>query len=805
MRSFIINFLAISVTFGLLTKASAQNKYVTISGIVKDKTDKSIFPFANVVLKTERDSVFVTGTITNEDGRFVLNNIKPNTYYLEISFVGYSTRRQPLFIGSLSDYLEVAPIELEQQTTALQEVIIKGAQDDVSGKMDKKTFSVADNLTQSGGSILQMMQNLPGITVQDGKIQLRGNDKVVVLIDGKQTALTGMGSQSGLDNLPASSIDKIEIINNPSAKYDANGNAGIVNIVYKKNKMKGLNGKIGFATGLGSLWIRKSNLPTIRPQYQFTPKINPSFAINYSKDKVNLYLQSDYLFTKTLNKNEFTVKTFDDGTIINQQLKRNRNTQFSTTKMGLDWNIDAQNTFSVSGLYGTEKIIDRGDEPFFNADLSQRLRLWQFLEDELKTTVMGMTSYQHKFKQPGHQLNAGFNYTFHREDEKYFFDNILPSYTGKDAFKLISDEHVADFNLDYTRPLRYGHIEGGVKFRWRDIPTNMLFLPGLNSPLDSTAGGPATYKEVIPALYSNYVYESRRIEAEVGLRVEYVKINYEVGTNHPVYTSDGYNYTQPFPNIRFAYKINDMNKLAFFYNRRVDRPNEVDIRIFPKYDDAEIIKVGNPALRPQFTNTFELGYKTIWQSGYFYGAAYQKSISGTITRIASTIPGSTLIYNVFQNAGQSYQKGAEFIFSQEFSKWYALNLNLNGYYNTIDAFTVKNKYPVASTFTIDKQEIYSGNAKINNVFHLPNSLDIQATFVYLAPDIIPQGKVGQRFSIDLGMKTSIQNGRGELFLNATDLAHTMVVKKEIQGNGFKYVSSDYNETQVVRVGYNYKF
>lgn len=805
MRSFIINFLAISVTFGLLTKASAQNKYVTISGIVKDKTDKSIFPFANVVLKTERDSVFVTGTITNEDGRFVLNNIKPNTYYLEISFVGYSTRRQPLFIGSLSDYLEVAPIELEQQTTALQEVIIKGAQDDVNGKMDKKTFSVADNLTHSGGSILQMMQNLPGITVQDGKIQLRGNDKVVVLIDGKQTALTGMGSQSGLDNLPASSIDKIEIINNPSAKYDANGNAGIVNIVYKKNKMKGLNGKIGFATGLGSLWIRKSNLPTIRPQYQFTPKINPSFAINYSKDKVNLYLQSDYLFTKTLNKNEFTVKTFDDGTIINQQLKRNRNTQFSTTKMGLDWNIDAQNTFSVSGLYGTEKIIDRGDEPFFNADLSQRLRLWQFLEDELKTTVMGMTSYQHKFKQPGHQLNAGFNYTFHREDEKYFFDNILPSYTGKDAFKLISDEHVADFNLDYTRPLRYGHIEGGVKFRWRDIPTNMLFLPGLNSPLDSTAGGPATYKEVIPALYSNYVYESRRIEAEVGLRVEYVKINYEVGTNHPVYTSDGYNYTQPFPNIRFAYKINDMNKLAFFYNRRVDRPNEVDIRIFPKYDDAEIIKVGNPALRPQFTNTFELGYKTIWQSGYFYGAAYQKSISGTITRIASTIPGSTLIYNVFQNAGQSYQKGAEFIFSQEFSKWYALNLNLNGYYNTIDAFTVKNKYPVASTFTIDKQEIYSGNAKINNVFHLPNSLDIQATFVYLAPDIIPQGKVGQRFSIDLGMKTSIQNGRGELFLNATDLAHTMVVKKEIQANGFKYVSSDYNETQVVRVGYNYKF
>lgn len=805
MRSFVFYLWVIAFIFGFLTKGSSQNKYVTISGIVKDKADKSIFPFANVVLKTEKDSTFVIGVITNDEGRYVLTNIKPNSYYIETSFVGYSTRRQPLFVGSLSDYLEVPPIELEEQTTTLQEVIINGAQDDVSGKMDKKTFFAAENISQSGGSVLQMMQNLPGITVQDGKVQLRGNDKVIILIDGYQTALTGMGSQSGLDNLPASSIDRIEIINNPSAKYDANGNAGIINIVYKKNKREGLNGRIGIAAGLGSLWIRRLNLSTIRPQYQFTPKINPSFAINYRKDKVNLYLQSDYLFTKTLNKNEFTVKTFDAGTIINQQLKRNRNTQFSTTKMGVDWNIDAQNTFSVSGLYGTEKIIDHGDEPFFNADLTQRLRLWQFLEDELKTTAMGMAAYQHKFKQPGHLLNAGFNYTFHREDEKYFFDNILPSYTGKDAFKLISDEHVADFNLDYTRPLTYGHIEGGVKFRWRDIPTNMLFLPGLHSPLDSTAGGPATYKEVIPALYSNYIYESKRIEAEIGLRIEYVSINYVVGLDHPVYKSDEYNYTQPFPSIRFAYKINDMNKLAFFYSRRVDRPNEVDIRIFPKYDDAEIIKVGNPALRPQFTNTFELGYKTIWQKGYIFGAAYQKSVNGTITRIASTIPGSTLIYNVFQNADQSYQKGLEFILSQEFSKWYAFNLNLNGYHNTIDAFTVENKYPVTSTFTVDKQEVYSGNAKINNVFHLPNSLDLQVTFVYLAPDIIPQGKVGQRFSIDLGVKTSIHNGRGELFLNATDLAHTMVVKKEIQGNGFKYVSSDYNETQVVRVGYNYKF
>ena len=460
---------------------------------------------------------------------------------------------------------------------------------------------------------------------------------------------------------------------------------------------------------------------------------------------------------------------------------------------------------TISGMFGTEKILDNGDQPFFNTDLSQRLRLWQFLEDELKTTVMASTALQHKFKQLGHVLNVGFNYTFHREDEKYFFDNILPTFSSKDAFALISDEHVADFNLDYVKPLKYGRLEGGMKFRWREIPTNMKFIPGLNSPLDSNAGGAATYKEIIPALYGNYIFESKKIEAEIGLRVEYVNINYVVSSTHPVYKTDGYNYTQPFPNVRLAYKINNRNKFSLFYNRRVDRPNEVDIRIFPKYDDAEIIKVGNPALRPQFTNTFELGYKTNWKNGYLYAAAYHKLADGTITRIASTIPNNTLIYSIFQNAKRSYQTGLEIVLSQEIIKWFAFNFNLNTYHNRIDAFTVENKYPISNTFSADMQQIFSGNAKLNTLFHLSKNIDLQATFIYLAPDIIPQGKIAQRFSIDLGFKTAIQKGKGALFINATDLANTMIIKKQIQGKDFNYSSIDYYETQVVRLGYNYKF
>ncbi|SCX86212.1 outer membrane beta-barrel family protein [Flavobacterium caeni] len=797
-KSFLL--LIIILSFGW---ATAQNKPVTVSGVVKDRASKLALPYVSVTLQAP-DGAPIQGTVSDETGRFSLKVATAGNYVVETAIIGYQKHTQKIFVGSLTEFLDLGTIEMGEQVNALDEVVIASKQETVSAKMDKKTFAVADQIAQSGGSVLQAMANLPGVTVQAGKLQLRGNDKVTVLIDGKQTAMTGFGNQTGLDNIPASAIEKIEIINNPSAKFDANGNAGIVNIVYKKEKQAGINGKAGIASGFGSLWERKANLPNIRPQYQLTPKINPTLALNYRKGKVNLFFQGDYLYTETLNKNEFVTRTYDDGTVIHQQTKRNRDTHFTTVKTGADWNYNEHNTVTVSGMFGSEKITDNGDEPFFNADYSQRLRLWQFLEDELKITAMATLSWQHKFAQPGHLFNTGVNYTFHREDEKYFFDNILPAYAGKDSFKLLSDEKVVDFNFDYVKPFKYGRFELGVKLRNREIPTNMQFFQGLNSPLDASAGGAATYKEIIPAVYGNYVFESNKVEAELGLRMEYIKLRYEVNPNHPVYKTDGYDYSEPFPNIRFAYKFNDHNKLSVFYNRRVDRPNEVDIRIFPKYDDAEIIKVGNPALRPQFTNSFELGYKRNLADGYLFVSLYNKSVDQTITRIATTAPGSNVIYAVFQNADESYSTGSEVIFSKKIG-WYAMNLSGNVYHNVIDPFTVTNLYPTPTTFTAKREEIVSGNVKSNNTFHFSKTLTGQLSAVWLAPDIIPQGKIGQRFSIDLGLKKSVQKGKGEVFVNANDVLNTLVTKREINADGFRYTSADYNETQVIRLGYNYKF
>ncbi len=800
--------IAMVYWLGLLpVLVSAQLPGVTVSGLIRDAKNKTALPYVNVLLKIKADSAFAGGTITNEEGRFSLAGIKTGTYIMELAYANFNMHRQEILVGSLSPFLDLGTIELKEAPALLNEVTVTSSRprDGLADKMDKKVFTLANNISQSGGSVLQAMQNLPGVTVQDGKVQLRGNDKVAVLIDGKQNAVTGFGSQTGLDNIPASAIERIEIINNPSSAYDANGNAGIINIIYKKNKQEGFNGKIGMTTALGALWERRQNLPGIRPQYRATPKLNPSVSLNYRKNKLNTFWQGDWLYTQTLNRNDFAERVYTDGTVIRQQVKRNRTTTFATVKTGIDWTPDAQNSFTLSAFFNREKISDEGDNPFFNKDLSQRLRLWQFLEDEVKYTAVASAIYQHKFKQPGHLLNAGFNYTFHREDEKYFFTNIMPGFTGQDAFKLLSDEHVSDLNVDYVRPLKHGRLETGLKFRYRSIPTDMQFFPGLNSPVDAKAGGWATYKETIPAVYGNYVYETNKIEMEAGLRLEYVKVNYEVNPDHNTYQSDGYDYAQPFPNLRFGYKINDRNKLSAFYNRRVDRPNEVDIRIFPKYDEPELLKVGNPTLRPQFSNSFELGYRHRRGKGSISTSLYHRITDATITRIATIVPGNTIIYNIFQNAGRSTATGTEVIFQQELSPAVSFNMSAALYRNTIHAFSVQNKYPVPTVYAMPEESITSGNAKLNASFKLPAKAEFHFSALYLAPDIIPQGKIGARFSVDMGFRKQIQKGNGELFANATDVFNTLRIEKEITGNGFRMTSTDYYETQVIRVGYSYKF
>src|SRR5690625_310699 len=781
-----------------------QTDKITISGMVKE-SDGGAVSFANVVLHELKDTSFVTGTMTDDDGRFVIEDVKPREYLLVISYVGMQPLRQSVYVGKVSEFLDLGEIKMEKESVRLEEIVVIGKIDEVSGAMDKKTYHLDSEISQIGGSVLQAMQNLPGITVEDGKILLRGSDQITILIDGKQTALTGFGDQSGLDNLSASGIEKIEIINNPSARYDAAGNAGIVNIIMKEHKQSGFNGQVGLSGGLGSLWERRENLPDIRPQYKLTPKINPSVTLNYRKENLNVFVQADNLYTKRLHFNEYVTRTYDDGSEVKHQLKRNRNTNFFTAKGGLDWYIDDRNDLTVSAMFGSEKIIDNGDQPFFNEDFSERYRLWQFFEDELKLNTTISTAYHHRFKQAGHALQVDFDYGFSNKDECYFTENRLTSSLSLDTFVITAEEHVYDLQTHYQKPLKHGIFESGLRFWYRNLPADMDFIPGENTVFDLEAGGWATYDEWIPALYGNYVFETSKWETELGLRLEYVNVYYDVNPDHRAYQSEGYDYFQAFPSFRLTHKFDDYQRFSFFYNRRVDRPQEKDFRIAPKYSDAEIIEIGNPSIKPQFTNTLELGYRVGWESGYLYGAGYHRWSKDLITRISTSVEEDPLIYHISQNVPESQNSGVEIVWDQRMNPVYSFQVNTNFYRNRIGEINLENVYPSPHTFHREAQIGHSYHIRMNNNIQLLGSMDIQLSAVYFAPDIIPQGKIKSRFSLDLGLKKSIQQGRGEIFVNGTDLLNTMVIRQGREGNNFRYTSSNYYETQVIRAGYKYDF
>ncbi|MFT3884031.1 MAG: TonB-dependent receptor [Flavobacteriales bacterium] len=786
---------------------AAQERSVTLSGTLADGATREPLPFINLVLRAVADSTKQLGTYSDESGRWTLTGVAPGEQELVISGIGYAPLRRRVHVGTLSPHLDLGAITLDATAQELKEFEVVMRTEQVGDRMDKKVFRMGQQISQSGGSVLQALRDLPGITVdqQSGKVQLRGSDKVAVLVDGQQTALTGFGGQSGLDNIPASAIERIEVVNDPSAKHDANGMAGIINIIYKKDKREGWHGKATLLAGVGALGMKQADLPTVRPQYRHTPKLGPSIGLSWNKGRTDLYVQADLLTQRILNRDEHFTRSYANGDVVRQQYLENRDQTMYTLKTGLDLRPNERNDVRFSVLYNRERHIDHGDVAYFDGSLAERQRLWLFHEDEVNTSAQFAGSWTHRTKRPGERIEGGVNYTFHREDEVYDITDRTPAGTGFNNTALIADEHVGDVKLDYVRPLAHGRFETGAKFRWRHIPTRIVFTASEQSPLDPGAAGGATYDELIPAVYGNYVYERERYELEAGLRVEHVDLRYTVAPGHNTYGSDGYSYLQPFPNARFAWKLNEASRITVSMDRRVDRPDEGDLRIFPKYDDPGILRVGNPGLRPQFTTRGEAGYKRDIAKGYAYIAAYHRITDDILTRIITADTAGTQLYTLAQNAGRGTNSGMELVLEREVVKRLKLGLNANIYRNVIDAFSTVSAYPRPTPYSAARQQATSGNVKLNARLALPKDLSAQLTGIWLARDIVPQGSIAERWSVDLGLNWKVPGTRSELTANVTDLLNTMRIERTVIGDGFRVSSQDYMETRAVRLAWAWAF
>ena len=804
MKKTLLLFSFILTGFNLIAQQS------TVSGQVIDSKTKESIPFATIAVSTKADSTYVSGNITNETGGFSISRLNKGEYIIDISFVGYESKAISLTVGESNPYYNLGKIELAESALQIDGVVITGHRPTVNQNLDSKSFNIDGNISQAGGSVLDAMSNLPGVSVdQEGKVLLRGSDMITVLIDGQQSALTGLGSQKGLENISAANIERIEIINNPSARYDAAGMAGVINIIYKKERQGGFSGDVGFTYGVGVLNRRRADLPSPLGSYNLNPKYMPSLNLNYKARKVNVFLQSEFTRQRSLPNNEFTERRYDDGTTLLSQVPENRTQAHYLVKGGVDWLIDERNTLTVSGVYDYEDHEDIADVTYFRKLDMRPERNWSWRENENTGLANVSATFRHRFEQPGRELNASLQYTSGWEDEQYWLREVSDIRIGSDTTHVVAKEHITQLSVDYVHPLAAGRIEAGIKGHLCRLPVTYDVGHGENSVIYPGLGGWSDWGEDMASVYVNWLFEKTKYAIEAGLRAEYTNVFYSIADENVYYPSnDAYDKWNLFPNVRLTWKINQNNSLSTFYNRRVDRPGEAELRIFPKYDDPELLKVGNPYLRPQYTNNFELAYKFAWNSGSVYVAGYHREIKDHFTRIYATdqrSAGRPIINKVYQNTGQNSNTGIELIAEQRLARFWKLSGCFNFYRNKIFAFDGMLFFPYERPFRIEANSGNTWYAKLNNQLDIGKRSQLQLSGAWYAAMNIPQGQREARGGIDVGFRHTFFGDRLECTLSMKDVFNTMGIKETVAGDGFTATYENYYETQVVSIGAKLKF
>jgi outer membrane receptor protein involved in Fe transport len=788
---------------------SAQQATATLAGRVLEATNGAPIGFASVVVENAASGQQLSGTLSGENGRFLMQGLPPGSYKVRITFPGFYAADADVLVSPLNQSYDLGDIRLPRLEGIEEKVTVTAEAIRAEG-MDTQVFRLDDGPAQSTGTLLDALKSLPGVTVdQDGKVALRGSDQVAILIDGRQSSLTGFGSQRGLDSVSAANVEAIEIINNPSARFDAAGMAGIINIIYKQEQQLGLSGDVGIGIGIGQFTKQRSDLPTDLGSFSWNEKIIPSLNLNYRTDKFRGFVQSEVLFQDDLPNNEFTTRFYDDGRVIASQVPENREQYHYTVRLGADWTVNSANIISVSGIHDFEQHVDVAQVPFILLPTGQRERLWFWREEEDTGFTNVTFNLKRQFPTPGHTLGVNLQYTRGLEDEAYFLNEESAVRVGTDMTHLIAAEHTLPLSIDYTRPLSTGRLELGTKLQRRWIPVTYTVGRGQQSVIYEGLGDFSDWDENIYAVYANLVRVTPSYTLEGGLRAEETQVSYTIPDDNIYYPgSDAYDYFELFPNVKLTYNLNPANRLIAAYNRRVDRPGEPELRIFPKYDDPELLKVGNPFLRPQFTNVYEVGYARSWSDGSVSTALYRRDITDSFLRIFAiddSNPNYDIVNRIFENAGNSVQAGIQVLLAQEIVDAWRVTGNVNWYQNDIDPLETTLLFPTRRPFSLPGSKDDTWALTVNNQIRLPGSTDLQASYIYYAARNIPQGIERPRSSVDVSAKWPLLNERAELQVTFTDIFNDFAIEHEIAGHGFNALYQNLLETQVATVTLRVRF
>ncbi len=747
-------FTTILLLFSFTTLSFTQTNG-TITGSIVD-ADENPVGYASVVLYTAADSIIVKLELSDDEGIFQFINIPDSKYWLDISYVGLPNYKTESF--ELSGNIELPVIQLEPSSNKLEEVTVTAQRPLLEVKPDKMVFNVENSINAVGSDALELLRKAPGVVVDNNdNITMLGKSGVLIYIDGRPSPLQGDQLVAYLKSMQATEIDNIEIITNPSAKYDAEGSGGIINIKLKKDKRLGANANI--------------NLGFQQGDYS---RYNGSVSSNYKAKKYNIF--GNYSYSNGKNGSYMDLYREQNGLVLDQKNNRNSDWNNHNFKAGADFYLSKNSTLGFMANGNIASDLDKGNS-------RTEIRMIGQESNDSILVAQSMNDGKHD------NFNFNINYTFgdgkskstnfdadyglYRSDGKdyqpnYYFDPSESEVLTKNVYRneTLTDIDIFTFKVDHERPLFKGKIGAGAKVAYitTDNTYNFfnVFEETNSEELDKDRSNQFVYTENVNAVYANYNRQFEKIGFQVGLRVEQTNSEGDL-TSEKITDNDNVKqtYADFFPSAGISYQLDQKNSFQLSYSRRINRPNYQDLNPFEYKLDELTFQKGNPFLNPEYTNNIQLTHTFNYSLNTSIGYSHTENL---ITRIVDTsgVKGSFITW---KNLDDQRNLNLSVSGSVPITKWWSTYTSLTGYHT-------RNK-----SENIDGKKVDIGVSSFNiysqQTFKLPWKLSLEISGWYNSPSIWGGTfKMDEMWSIDAGIQKKLFNDRGSLRISMSDVFYT---------------------------------
>lgn len=754
-----------------------------IKGVVVDP-EKRPAEYVTVKLHLPQQENFITGTTTDLDGRFTFTDIAPGKYEVRISYVGFNPIVKAVNITSANQEVDLKTLMLTEDAKTLDAVEIVGQAGQMHFDIDKAVFNVDQNLAAAGASASEVLQHIPSVDVdQDGEISLRGSSSVEVWINGKPSGLDADNRAQILQQMPAGTIEKVELITNPSAKYSPEGTAGIINLVLKKERKAGYYGSLEAGVGYQMLGV---------------PAGNVSGNFNFNSSLVDFYInlgfrQHNRSGRGNTDRWSFSPNTERTDTIsyLGQENVDDNRGWGLFMRAGADFHLGKQKKdnlgFSVmvndGNGHSTENIYYNMFD--YRTDITSiYARLNKNANNRLTYDVS--LDYQHQLDDKGSEIRSSISFSrTHRNSESVYDQTVEQgnAFAYQQAQGSNNRRTHIEFKTDYTQRFsNSAKLEAGVDVVGQQHLQKSRTFQGGEFDYDALASyNDFDYRELVASLYATYGQKWGNFSAQLGLRGEYFTT--QVGTRDAEtedYLTSTRHYFQVYPTAYLSYSLPKNNELQLNYTRRVNRPRGRQLSMYRNVSDSTNISYGNPDLQPEFSNAIEFKYLKIWESGHNLSASlyyhYTTDIMQNVRFQSDDRP--NVMESTWDNVAQSQSVGVEVAAMNTIARWFSLTSSLRGsYMDMADVY-------YRDVLLQERQRRFNWNARLMGNFIFTKTFSGQLSFSYNSPMVIAQGRSKGMFFSSIGLKKSFLDRRLILSLSAWDLFRSMGWKNVTWGDNF---------------------